>query len=55
MSKLRPLHDKSTKCEQCMNQIWTVMTVHNGAVVHPVLFSILRGETTSSVRLYDIL
>lgn len=33
MSKLSPLHDKSTKCEQCMNQIWTVMTVHNGAVV----------------------
>lgn len=61
MSKLSPLHDKSTKCEQCMNQMWTVMTVHNKAVVQMLcislclLDSILRGKTASSVSLYDIL
>ncbi len=60
MRKLISLHNKSTKCEQCMNQIWTVMIVHNRAVVQTLcgslchLVSILRGET-SSVRLYDIL
>lgn len=43
MSKLSPLHDKSTKCEQCMNQIWTVMIVHNGAVVHSVFLSRFWG------------
>lgn len=61
MSKLSPLHDKITKCEQCMNQMWTVMAVHNKAVVQTLcvslclLASILRAKTASSLRLYEIL
>lgn len=53
MSKLSPLHDKSTKCERRMNQIWTVMTVHNGAVVQTLCVFLSRFWEARQLHLWD--